>query len=199
MAPSQQRPTKAAVAARRPPQLWSAIIDSGVFGVALCLVMLITATWVAIRDGVGNAAISVNWFVVALAALATTSTLGAVIHDRRGRSPSANSLPRIPGRITYAGNHPHRKHGAEAVVYRSRHGVSQVTVFIDGQRVPLVRTHEISTDAEPGAYDHEQWQQMAAAAAGEPGASQAWSEQVRAWYDEAEVAMREPDRGENSP
>ena len=184
---------------KRSPQFWSAIIGSGATGLVLCLIMLITAVWVAARNGAGEVTIQFNQLAVALAALATASLLAAAIGGWRRRESRADSLPYLPGRITLVGDNPLPEHSAEVVVYRNPRSVSQVAVFVDGQRAQLIRTHEISPETEPGTYHDGQWQQMAATAAGEPGASWAWSEQVRAWYEQAEVALRRPDSEENAP
>lgn len=64
------------------------------------------------------------------------------------------------------------------MVYRDPHDVCEVAVFLDGHPIEVVRMHEVS----PAAYSPREWLEMGAEAANAPGRSQAWAQQVSAWY-----------------
>lgn len=86
-----------------------------------------------------------------------------------------------------------RRQRVEVVVYRDPHDVSEVTVFLDGHRVDVARMHEV----DPGANSPQEWLEMGAKAANDPGRSQAWADQVTACYTST-VPLLEYDEDDDS-
>lgn len=86
-----------------------------------------------------------------------------------------------------------RRQRVEVAVYRDPHDVCEVAVFLDGHRVEVTRMHEVS----PAAYSPREWLEMGAEAANGPGRSQAWADQVTAWYTSTVPLLEYDDNDDN--
>lgn len=164
---------------RRPPQVWRSVGRVGVVCLVASAVALTVAVWMMERDQAGGPSATFKFVMGLFAGFAFLGLLAVVAANQCARFALAVQALDVD------------KRGVEVAVYRDPHDVSEVAVFIDGKQVAVDRMHEVDPEIEPGAYTPEEWQEMAADAVAEPGASCAWSRQVRAWYDQSEAVLHE--------